>query len=60
MTPSDPFPKGRGGKLMPPCSKNWPDDMRMQAGDAIFFYQCLLPICDPVRSRVPNDPRPSF
>ena len=28
--------------------------------DALFFYQLLLPICDPKTSGVPNDPRKPF
>jgi hypothetical protein len=33
---------------------------RMQKGDALFFYQLLLPICDPSRSGVQDDPRKPF
>ena len=29
-------------------------------GDALFFYQLLLPICDPSKSGIPNDPRSPF
>ena len=33
---------------------------RMKMKDALFFYQLLLPICDPRKSGVKNDPRTSF
>jgi hypothetical protein len=33
---------------------------RMQKHDALFFYQLLLPICDPKRSDIDNDPRKPF
>ena len=33
---------------------------KMQMGDALFFYQLLLPICDPKKSGVPKDPRLPF
>lgn len=34
--------------------------VRMQEGDALFFYQLLLPICDPKRSGIKDDPRKAF
>jgi hypothetical protein len=33
---------------------------RMQNHDALFFYQLLLPICDPKRSDIVDDPRKPF
>ena len=33
---------------------------RMQMSDALFFYQLLLPICNPKKSGVPKDPRIPF
>jgi hypothetical protein len=33
---------------------------RMIRGDALFFYQLVLPICDPDMSGIPNDPRKGF
>ena len=33
---------------------------RMKGTDALFFYQLLLPICDPGRSGIPDDPRKPF
>ena len=33
---------------------------RMVFGDALFFYQLLLPICNPKKSGIPNDPRHAF
>ena len=33
---------------------------KMQLCDALFFYQLLLPICNPKKSGVPNDPRIPF
>jgi hypothetical protein len=33
---------------------------RMQQHDALFFYQLLLPICDPKRSDIVDDPRKPF
>ena len=32
----------------------------MPKHDALFFYQLLLPICDPKRSDIDNDPRKPF
>ena len=33
---------------------------RMTSGDALFFYQLLLPICNPKKSGIPSDPRVAF
>ena len=33
---------------------------RMVFGDALFFYQLLLPICNPKKSGIANDPRMAF
>lgn len=33
---------------------------RMEKCDALFFYQLILPICDPERSGIDNDPRKAF
>ena len=33
---------------------------RMESGDALFFYQLMVPMCDPSKSGVHRDPRMSF
>lgn len=33
---------------------------RMQSGDALFFWQCILPICEPKLSGIEGDPRNAF
>ena len=33
---------------------------RMEEGDALFFYQLLLPMCNPKYSGIKDDPRQSF
>ena len=32
----------------------------MELPDAAFFYQLLLPYCDPEKSGIPNDKRKAF
>jgi hypothetical protein len=58
---AEPFPESRRGKLdgnlllrMGLTSE------RMLRGDALFFYQLLLPICDPTKSGIKGDPRKAF
>jgi hypothetical protein len=55
------FPKEMDGSLDPVVlQKLGLTKERMQKGDALFFYQLLLPICDPSRSGVQDDPRKPF
>lgn len=60
-TKADPFPESRRGKL----DKDLLLQMglttdRMQNRDALFFYQLLLPMCDPSKSGINADPRKAF
>ena len=60
-TKENPFPKHRKGCLdgnllaMMGLTEN-----RMKCGDALFFYQLLLPFCDPERSGIEDDPCQAF
>lgn len=61
VTDSDPFPKERPGRLDTALLKRLGlTEQRMHEGDALWFFQCLLPICDTSKSGIPNDPRKSF
>ena len=61
VTDSNPFPKERSGKLDAVLLKQLGlNAQRMHDGDALWFFQCLFPICDTSKSGVPNDPRKNF
>ena len=58
---SDQFPTSRHGCLdVDKLKKMGLTKERMVNGDALFFYQLLLPICSPKKSGIPNDPRTPF
>jgi hypothetical protein len=51
------FPDSRPGKL----DKNLLlKNSRMEIGDTLFFYQLLLPMCDPAQSGIHGDPHKAF
>ena len=55
------FPDDRKGRLNPDLLEMMGlTSERMQECDALFFYQLLLPICDPSKSGVAGDPRRPF
>jgi hypothetical protein len=55
------FPDARKGQLDTQLLKKLGlSQTRMQSKDALFFYQLLLPICDPAKSRIDGDPRHGF
>jgi len=55
------FPDDRKGRLNPNLlEKMGLTSERMQECDALFFYQLLLPICDPSKSGVAGDPHRPF
>lgn len=60
-TPSNLFPKERKGYLdkeLLECLGLTAE--RMRKPDALFFFQLILPICDPKNSGIPLDPRKGF
>jgi hypothetical protein len=55
------FPPTRKGQLDAKLLKVMGlTDERMKTGDALFFHQLLLPICDPKRSGIKDDARKPF
>ena len=55
------FPSDRKGKLDGDLLKKMGlSKTRMDEKDALFFYQLLLPICDPSKSDIEGDPRKGF
>ena len=59
--PENLFPKDRMGSLDGELlSKMGLTTERMVLGDALSFYQLLLPICNPTRSGIPGDARKPF
>ena len=55
------FPESRHGSLDATMLKKMGlTKERMTMGDALFFYQLLLPIYHPSKSGIPNDPRSPF
>ena len=55
------FPESRKGSLDGDVLKKLGlTSARLQNRDALFFYQLLLPICDPKRSGIDGDPREGF
>jgi hypothetical protein len=55
------FPPTRKGMLNEALLKRMGlTEERMTTGDALFFHQLLLPICDPKRSGIQDDPRKPF
>ena len=55
------FPKERDSKLDAALLENLElTQDRMFSCDALFFYQLLLPICDPAKSGIKDDPRSGF
>jgi hypothetical protein len=55
------FPPTRKGQLDAQLLKIMGlTEERMKTGDALFFYQLLLPICDPKRSGIRGDARKPF
>ena len=60
-TEEDLFPSSRKGSLCPVTLKRLGlTKRRMKEGDALFFHQCLLPMCDTAKTDIPNDPRRSY
>jgi hypothetical protein len=60
-TKDNPFPDARKGSLDKDVLKKLGlTKARMEDLDALFFYQLLLPICDPMKSGIPDDPRSSL
>ena len=64
-TPSNLFPHERKSSLDAELLKSLGltiERMRNRAflPDALFFYQLILPICDPSQSGIPDDPRKGF
>jgi hypothetical protein len=58
---AEPFPESRRGKLDEHLlSQLGLTTERMTSCDALFFYQLLLPMCDPTKSGITNDPRKGF
>ena len=58
---SEPFPDSRQGKLDKSLLLRMGlTKERMEIGDALFFYQLLLPMCDPAQSGIDGDPRKAF
>jgi hypothetical protein len=58
---AEPFPESRRGKLDEHLlSQLGLTAERMTSCDALFFYQLLLPMCDPTKSGITNDPRKAF
>ncbi len=60
-TREDLYPASRKGcldiDLLKKCGLT---KQRMQKGDALFFYQLILPMCDPSKSGIEDDPCMSF
>jgi hypothetical protein len=60
-TMSDMFPKEMDGCLDRDVLKSLGlNKERITEADALFFYQLILPICDPSKSNVDRDPRMSY
>jgi len=60
-TSEDMFPESRKGRLDGELLERLGlTKHRMTVGDALFFHQLLLPMCDPKRSGVVGDPRKPF
>jgi hypothetical protein len=58
---AQPFPDSRRGKLDSNLLLRMGlTAQRMINYDALFFYQLLLPICDPTKSGIDDDPRKAF
>jgi hypothetical protein len=58
---AEPFPESRRGKLDEDLLRRMGlTAQRMISCDALFFYQLLLPICDPTKSGIDADPRKAF
>ena len=61
VTRDNPFPDERKGSLDAVMLENMGlTKERMRGCDALFFYQLLLPICDPMKSGIACDPRKPF
>lgn len=61
VTHEIPFPKEREGCLDQGLLKKMDlTPARMQEGDALFFRQLLLPMCDPRKSGIEGDPRTAY
>ena len=61
VKPDNMFPESRKGCLDADLLKQLGlTKEKMQMCDALFFYQLLLPVCNPKKSGVPNDPRIAF
>ena len=55
------FPSNRKAKLDGALLKKMGlTRKRMVEGDALFFYQLIVPICDPAKSGIEGDPRQAF
>jgi hypothetical protein len=60
-TSTNPFPDNRKGRLDYQLLKRMKlTKKRIEEGDALFFLQLLLPIGDPKKSGIENDPRLPF
>ena len=60
-TKAEPFPESRRGKLDNHLLLRMGlTTERMTTCDALFFYQLLLPMCDPTKSGITADPRKAF
>jgi hypothetical protein len=60
-TSEDMFPESRKGELNGTLLETLGlTRERMVKGDALFFHQLLLPMCDPTMSGIADDPRKAF
>jgi hypothetical protein len=61
VTHEDPFPTSRRGKLDKALlAKLGLTKTRMIEGDALFFYQLVMPMCDVSKSGIKDDPRSNY